>query len=59
MVYRKISDDMKERVVFLLQEKDVDEVAKLFGCSTRSIARWVANLSIYGTVSPPQSVVRG
>ena len=47
MVYRKISEDIKNRVLFLLDSGDLPDeydVAEIFGVSERSIQRWRSNL---------------
>jgi len=62
MVYRRISEDLKNRVLFLLDSGDLPDeydVAEIFGVSERSIYRWRENLENYGSVVPPPSPSRG
>ncbi|KAF9241396.1 hypothetical protein BU15DRAFT_44929 [Melanogaster broomeanus] len=59
MVYRKISTDMKQRALELLEIGwEVDEVTEALGMSSRSINRWADNYEEHGRVDPP-SVLRG
>ena len=54
MVYRHISKDMKERVLWLISHEYVPEdVVELFDISQRSVARWRQNNRLYGSVIPP------
>jgi hypothetical protein len=56
MVYHHISEDMKNQVLWLLDNRvlpDVYDVVEIFGVSERSIYRWQANLNDYGSVIPP------
>jgi transposase len=58
MVYRHISQDLKERALWLLQERYIDhDIAHLLGVSTRSIQRWEDNFNDYGSVVAPFSAV--
>ncbi|KAF8187423.1 hypothetical protein BJ912DRAFT_816314, partial [Pholiota molesta] len=62
MVYRHISEDLKFRVLWLLDHgdlPDVREVAEIFGVSERSIYRWRENLENYGSITPPANPSRG
>jgi len=59
MVYRKISADMKQRALQLLDEGlEQSEVADVLGVSSKSIDRWYDNYETQGRVDPP-SVLRG
>ena len=59
MVYRKISTDMKERALFLLQDGwDIEEIVEVLGISRRSISRWSCNKERTGHVFTP-SIHRG
>jgi transposase len=54
MVYRKISDNIKQRALFLTNHpKLVSSVEDALGVSTSSIRRWQANYDKYGSVSGP------
>jgi transposase len=54
MVYRKISQDMKERALQLLQDGwDLDDIVDALGMSGRSISRWSRNLKLTGHISSP------
>ena len=54
MVYRHISKDMKERVLWLISHEYVPEdVVELFDISQRSVARWRQNNRLYGSVIAP------
>ncbi|KAF8803396.1 hypothetical protein BYT27DRAFT_7043266, partial [Phlegmacium glaucopus] len=56
MVYHHISEDIKNRVLFLLDNGDLPDecdVAEIFGVSKRSIQHWRANHENYGSVIPP------
>jgi len=62
MVYRYISEDIKNRVIFLLDSGDLPDeydVAEIFGVSERSISRWRSNIEHYGSVIPPSNPSRG
>jgi len=51
MVFRHISQDLKERILWLLENDFIpDHVADIFGVSRRSIYRWQANIENYGNV---------
>lgn len=70
MVFRHISDDLKERALWL-DEQDFelirphipgaaeDDVEWLTGTSERSLRRWRANMREHGSVNPPASLPRG
>ena len=64
MPYRAISQDLKERVLFLL-DKDIGpddfelDIAEIFGVSPRSIRRWQKNVDLYGSVIPPKNHLQG
>jgi len=59
MVNRRISRDLKERAIQLLGEMDLKSIAHVLDVSTRSISRWILNVSIYGDVVPPKSPLKG
>lgn len=53
MVYRRISADMKQRSLVLLEDGwDLDEVVEVLGVSKRSIRRWAQNYKQAGRVDP-------
>ena len=56
---RRISRDLKERAIALFREMDLKTVAHVLDVSTRSISRWIFNVSIYGDVVPPKSPLKG
>jgi transposase len=59
MVYRKISPDMKQRALQLIDEGwEIDDVAEVLCVASKSIGRWANNYDIHGRVDPP-SVLRG
>ena len=48
MVFRKISADMKQRVLRLIDEGwEVAEVAEIFGVSSKSVERWENNYEVH------------
>ena len=55
MVYRHISKDMKERVLWLISHEYVPEdvVERQFDISQTSVARLRKNNRLYGSVIPP------
>lgn len=58
MVFRHISEDMKNRALWLRQQGYIsDEISELLGVSTRSISRWQANMDEHGSVIPPHDPV--
>jgi len=60
MPYRYISPDQKQRILVLLDHGlDLETIADIFGCSTRSIERWENNYERYGNVIPPRLNARG
>ncbi|KAE9390960.1 hypothetical protein BT96DRAFT_765033, partial [Gymnopus androsaceus JB14] len=60
MVFRKISKDLKERALWLLEAGYIDEeVADLIGVSTKSIGRWQKNVETFGSVIPPHNFPQG
>ncbi|KAF8170957.1 hypothetical protein BJ912DRAFT_816317, partial [Pholiota molesta] len=62
MVYRFISEDLKFRVLWLLDHGDLPDacdVAKIFGVSERSIYRWRHSLENYGSITRPPNPSRG
>ncbi|KAJ7505976.1 hypothetical protein B0H11DRAFT_1687596, partial [Mycena galericulata] len=60
MVYRKISDDLKERALWLLEAGYLtDDVCDLLGVSERSLFRWKSNQANYDSVRPPYNPLQG
>ncbi|KAJ6523459.1 hypothetical protein DFH09DRAFT_884877, partial [Mycena vulgaris] len=60
MVYRAISDDLKDRAVWLLDNDYMtEEVSDLLGVSRASLYRWKANQRDYGTTAPPHNPLQG
>ncbi|KAJ7220846.1 hypothetical protein GGX14DRAFT_295881, partial [Mycena pura] len=54
MVYRAISEDIKVRALYLLEQGYItDEVCDLLGVSQSSLYRWKANQLDHGSVIPP------
>jgi len=54
MVYRKISDDMKEHALHLLTEGwELPEITDVLGVSLKSINWWTDNHDQHGMVIPP------
>jgi len=59
MVFRKISAEMKQRALQLIDEGwELAEVAEVLGVSSASVERWEDNYKLHGRVDPP-SVLRG
>ena len=59
MVYRKISPDMKQRALQLIDKGwEMDDVAEVLRIASKSIRRWANNYDIHGCVDPP-SVLQG
>jgi transposase len=59
MTFRKISADMKQRALQLIDEGwELEEVAEVLGVSSKSVERWENNYEVHGRVDPP-SVLRG
>ncbi|KAJ7131847.1 hypothetical protein C8R43DRAFT_849445, partial [Mycena crocata] len=60
LVYRKISDDLKERSLWLLEAGYITEdVCELLGVSRSSLFRWKANQADYNSVKPPYNPLQG
>ncbi|KAK7015994.1 hypothetical protein R3P38DRAFT_3203726 [Favolaschia claudopus] len=60
MVFRHISDDLKERALWLLDNDYLTEdVCEILGVSRASLFRWRENKEDYGTVRAPSTTVRG
>lgn len=60
MVYRKISEDLKNRAIILYDQGLIpDDISRLFGISTRSLSRWKDNQLTYGSVIPPPTYRSG
>jgi hypothetical protein len=60
MVFRHISKDIKERVLWLRGNGYItDDICNMFGVSLRSIQRWQSNLDQYGSVVPPKNPLQG
>ena len=59
MVYQRISDDRKERALYLLLEWgwDIDRITDALGVSSKSIERWEENYEVHGCVSPPKLIM--
>ena len=59
MVYQKISDDRKERALYLLLERgwDIERITDALGVSSKSIGRWEENYEIYGCVNRPKLII--
>ena len=54
MVYRKISEDLKNRAIILYDQGLIpDDISKLLEISNRSLSRWRSNQETYGSVIPP------
>ena len=58
MVYQKVSNDMKERALYLLLEAgwEIKRIAEALGVSARSIGRWEENYALHGCVKPLKSI---
>ena len=50
MVHRKISNDMKERAIYLLMKAgwEMESIAEALGMLARSIERWEENYITHG-----------
>jgi transposase len=60
MVYRHISDDIKQRALWLLDADYLTEdVCEILGVSMASVYRWKENYETYGSVRPPANPVQG
>lgn len=60
MVFRKISEDIKKRALWLYDNNYVpDDIAHILGVSERSFWRWKRNMGLYDSVTPPQIRDRG
>ncbi|KAJ7817525.1 hypothetical protein B0H13DRAFT_1532645, partial [Mycena leptocephala] len=60
MVYRHISDDIKQRALWLLDADYLTEdVCEILGVSMASVYRWKENYETYGSVRPPPNPVQG
>jgi transposase len=60
MVYRSISKDIRERVLWLISHDYVPaDICEIFGISLRSLQRWKRNQHLYGTLLPPHLPVLG
>ncbi|KAJ7458198.1 hypothetical protein FB451DRAFT_1508595 [Mycena latifolia] len=54
MVYRKISNNLKERALWLLEAGyTADDVCELLSVSRRSLFRWKSNQENYDSMQPP------
>jgi transposase len=57
MVYRRISLDMKQRALELVDKGwEAEDIAYALGVSSKSIARWADNYDAYGQVHPPSAL---
>ncbi|KAJ4492104.1 hypothetical protein C8J55DRAFT_540620 [Lentinula edodes] len=60
MVFRHISEDMKQRAIWLLDhDLTIEQVGAILGVSESSIHRWKSNLEIHNSVIAPPSHTRG
>jgi transposase len=60
MVFRKISKDMKDRVIDLHYQGLVpQDICDLLGISPRSLSRWRHNQDLYGSSLPPPTHTAG
>jgi transposase len=60
MVYHSISQDVKERALWLIVHKYVpDDICELFDISERSLRRWQEHHRVHGSVKPPINPNRG
>lgn len=60
MPFRHISEDLKRRSLFLIDEGvDKEDIAWILGISVRSIQRWERNLDVHGSVCPPKNPLQG
>ena len=60
MVFRKISEDMKERALSLYDQGYLPkDLCDIFGFSGRSLRRWKRNVEEHGSAVPPSSHRRG
>ena len=59
MVYQKISDDRKERALYLHLEWgwDIDRITDALGMSSKSIEHWEENYEVHWCVSPPKLIM--
>ena len=54
MVYRKISDDLKQRAIILYRQGLLPrDISRLLGISPRSLSRWRGLQDACGSVVPP------
>ena len=60
MVYQKISNNRKERALYLLLERgwDIDRITDALGVLSKSIEHWEENYEVHGCVSPPKLIMR-
>lgn len=58
MVYQKISNDRKERALYLLLEQgwEIERIVDALGVSAKSIGRWEENYAIHGCVTPSKPI---
>lgn len=60
MVFRRISEDLKQRVLFLYESGWIpQDICDVMGVSERSLYRWAANVREYGTVARPHQPIQG
>ncbi|KAJ7105262.1 hypothetical protein C8R44DRAFT_531000, partial [Mycena epipterygia] len=60
MVFRKISKDLKDRILYLLDNNYIPEdVCDIFDVSPRSLTRWRNNRQQFGSVVPPPNPDHG
>ena len=60
MVYRKISEDLRNRAIILYDRGLIpDDISGLLGISARSLSRWRSNRAAYGSFIPPPTYRSG
>ena len=59
MVYQRISNDRKERALYLLLEQgwDIDWITDALGVLSKSTECWEENYKVHGCVSPPKLIM--
>lgn len=60
MVFRKISKDLKERAIWLLDHGWLkDDILQILGISESSLKRWRRHVRHHGSVIPPRNLLQG
>jgi transposase len=60
MVFRAISNDIRERVLWLIDHGyAAPDICEIFGISDRSLCHWQQNTLLYGSPLPPPPLQRG